>query len=116
MVSVTGSGGKNFLSLTLLTLGELMPFSCHRTPLLLQEAYAALKKSIQDSLLETDEFLQNPGHLDAKPRYDFGRCLRGKFKEWIDEVQGIHLEMEDDLDWDLAETENEGERNRKVGR
>ncbi len=111
---MTGSGGTEPFSLKLRNVDELMPSSCHRTPLLLKEVFAALKKSIQDPSTDVNEFLQNPRDPDGKLRYLFDRYLRGKLKKWVDELQGIQLELDDELDWDLAETENERERPEKM--
>ncbi|MCP3663278.1 MAG: hypothetical protein GY696_12425, partial [Gammaproteobacteria bacterium] len=111
MVSVTGSGGTNFLSLTRRTIiGDLMPSGRSRTPDLLRESYAALKKPIQDLLPALDELLQNPLDPDGKPRHIHGRDLRDNLKKWIDELQGVQSELEDVLDRDLADTENKEER------
>ncbi len=116
MVSVTGSGGTDFLSLSLHTVIEPMPSRRHPAPDLLQQSYATHKKPIQDLLPALDELLQNPLDPDGKPRHIYGRDLRDKLKKWIDELQGVQSELEDVLDRDLADTENKEERVLKTER
>ncbi len=87
-----------------------MPSSIQRTSLLLKEAYANLKKSIQDPFPEVNELLSNPRDPNGKPRHTYGQYLHGKFKEWIDELQGVQSELIECLDRDFEESENEEER------
>ncbi|MCP3662857.1 MAG: DUF1759 domain-containing protein, partial [Gammaproteobacteria bacterium] len=114
MVSVTGSGGTDDLSLNLWTIIEPMPPRRHRTPTALQESYAVVRKSIQDSLPILDELLQQPRDPEGKPRFQLAKSLRGKFQRFADELQGVQSELIEVLDRDLADAENEEDRVEKA--
>ncbi len=40
--------------------------------------------------------------------------MRGKFEKWIDELKGFQSELEEVLEWNLAEAENDGDRVEKM--